>query len=444
MSTIFDSFAQRRPAAARWTFTVATLAVLTVLAATILAIITGRVVLAEIGVLASILCYATGYSTAAVRYGRRMRAAVAEARRDPLTGLPTRAIADQMLDAATRDATEITVTLADIDGLHAINANLGHAAGDQYITAVTRRLSRAVPAGGCLVRQGGDEFTLLAPNLAPAELATAIGAAMAGPAVIAGYRIQPRVSVGIAASGGDARYARACADAAMYTAKAAGGNHIMVYQPDRDGQPEPDGSRPLNRRRDLNPPGPDGLAWRPTSGDDLLPLLLSVDEARTVHEALYAARDRWAQAAADAQAGTDTGTDQAPITQTPPATTADHLNIEPTPAGYRAIAGIADREQARYARLADRIAPIIEAAERLDAPTGLPRPAERPAGVVLVGISAAFTPIEIEGLVRTAADVIYGQPEDLSSRQHELAARAYALLQADIDGEPDGEADEVS
>src|SRR5947207_3728260 len=102
----------------------------------------------------------------------------------------------------------------------------------------------------------------------------------------------------------------------MYTAKVAGGNHIMVYQPDRDGQPEPAGSRPLIRRRDLNPPGPDGLAWRPTSGDDLLPLLLSVDEARTVHEALYAARDRWAQAAADAQAGTDTG--QAPITQTPP------------------------------------------------------------------------------------------------------------------------------
>src|SRR5204863_1926228 len=115
---------------------------------------------------------------------------------------------------------------------------------------------------------------VIAPHLAPDEVATAIGAAMAGPAVIAGYRIQPRASVGIAASGGgDARYARACADAAMYTAKATGGNHITLYQPDRDGQPEPDGTRPLTRRRDLNPPGENGLTWQPTPGDDLLPLL---------------------------------------------------------------------------------------------------------------------------------------------------------------------------
>jgi len=269
-------------------------------------------------------------------------------------------VADQALDAATRDATPITVALADIDGLHAINMNLGLAAGDQYITAVARRLSRTVPTGGCLVRQGGDEFTLLAPHLAPDEVATAIGAAMAGPAVIAGYRIQPRASVGIAASGGDARYARACADAAMYTAKAAGGNHIMVYQPDRDGQPEPDGTRPLIRRRDLNPPGPDVLAWQPTPGDDLLPLLLSVDEARTVHQVLCAARDRWAGSRAEAQAGThnDAG---AHNDQAPPATRSEHIspehispehispehiNVEPTPAGYRAIARIADREQA--------------------------------------------------------------------------------------------------
>jgi len=365
VSNVFDNYAQRRPAAARRILATATLAVLTVPAASMLALVTGRTALAAVGVFASIGFYAAGYSSAAVGYGRRLRAAVAEARRDPLTGLPTRAVADQRLDAATRDGTPITVALADIDGLHAINMNLGLAAGDQYITAVARRLSRAVPSGRCLVRQGGDEFTLLAPNLAPDEVATAVGAAMAGPAIVAGYRIQPRAS-----GGGDARYARACADAAMYTAKAAGGNHIMVYHPDREGQPEPDGTRPLIRRRDLNPPGPDGLAWLPTPGDDLLPLLLSVDDARAVHQALCTVRDRWAQAGADAQPGTDTDTDQ-----TPPATAPGHINIEPTPAGYRAIAGIADREKARYARLADRIAPIIEAAELLDTPHRLTTPA---------------------------------------------------------------------
>ena len=380
---VFDRFTHRRPAAARWVLSVATLAVLTVPAATILAIVTGHRFLAEIGVFASILSYGTGYASAAARHGRQLRAAVAEARRDPLTGLPTRAVADEVLDAATRDAIPITVALADIDGLHAINLNLGHAAGDQYITAVARRLSRAVPAGGCLVRQGGDEFTLIAPHVTAQELATTIGAAMAGPAVIAGYRIQPRASVGIAAnSGGDARYARACADAVMYTAKVAGGNHIMVYQPDRDGQPEPDGTRPLIRRRDLNPPGPDGLTWQPTPGDDLLPLLLSLDEARTAHQALCAARDRWADSRAEAQARTrndaGTGNDQAPpattAQQTAQQISADHvsaeqINIEPAPAGYRAIARLAAAERDRYARLADRIAPIIDAAEIGDSST---------------------------------------------------------------------------
>ena len=390
---VFDRFTHRRPAAARWVLSVATLAVLTVPAATILAIVTGHRFLAEIGVFASILSYGTGYASAAARHRRQLRAAVAEARRDPLTGLPTRAVAEQVLDAATRDAIPITVALADIDGLHAINLNLGHAAGDQYITAVARRLSRAVPAGGCLVRQGGDEFTLIAPHVTAQELATTIGAAMAGPAVIAGYRIQPRASVGIAASGSDARYARACADAVMYTAKVAGGNHIMVYQPDRDGQPEPDGTRPLIRRRDLNPPGPDGLIWQPTPGDDLLPLLLSLDEARTAHQALCAARDRWADSRAEAQARShnDSQTDNdfptdndqaAPATtaqQTAQQISADHvsaeqinieqINIEPAPAGYRAIARLAAAERDRYARIADRIAPIIDAAEIGDSST---------------------------------------------------------------------------
>jgi hypothetical protein len=56
------------------------------------------------------------------------------------------------------------------------------------------------------------------------------------------------------------------------------------------------------------------------------------------------------------------------------------------------------------------------------------------ASVLLVGISVPLTPIEIEGLVRTAA--VHGDPDDLSSWQHELAACHYALLQADIDVQP--------
>ncbi|MCG7522889.1 hypothetical protein MHW47_00265 [Streptomyces sp. OfavH-34-F] len=48
--------------------------------------------------------------------------------------------------------------------------------------------------------------------------------------------------------------------------------------------------------------------------------------------------------------------------------------------------------------------------------------------VELIGISASFTPLELEGLVRTAAEAVYGDDDDLSTRQRELASRAHALM----------------
>src|SRR5262249_41660853 len=147
-------------------------------------------------------CCAAAQLSAHRRYRLRLAEQVADARRDPLTGLPTRAVADQLLEQATRDGTAMTVALADIDGLHAVNMTRGQAAGDQSLTVGAQRLTRAVPPGGVLVRQGGDELTLLAPGVDPDDLAQAIGAALAGPAVIAGHRLQPRASVGIAASRG--------------------------------------------------------------------------------------------------------------------------------------------------------------------------------------------------------------------------------------------------
>jgi diguanylate cyclase (GGDEF)-like protein len=244
--------------------------------------------------------FASGFVIASVQWRAWARARVGRALRDPLTGLATRAVMEARLDDATRTGEPVTVALADVDGLHAVNANFGHAAGDRYLSAVAYRLARAVPAGGCLVRQGGDEFTIVVPGTDAQALAAAIGAAMAGPAVIAGHRLQPRASVGIATSdghgqsgglgGGDARHVRARADVAMYAAKEAGGNHIRVWDPVVHGEPDADGTRPLRRRRDIDPSA--GRApWQPDPGDGLIPVLLVPTEARLVHRALALARD---------------------------------------------------------------------------------------------------------------------------------------------------------
>lgn len=433
MPTTFDSRTQRHPTATRLSLT---LGALVLTNATVLAVLTGHTALTAIGIAAFLGTYLSGYSTAAHRYQQRLAHKVAEARKDPLTGLPNRALADEMLDAASRAGASMTVALIDINGLHTINGNLGLAAGDQYLTTVARRLAQAVPPNGLLVRQGGDEFTLLAWNTDPQDLADRIGAALAGRAIIAGYRIQPRASVGIAATNTaataeetvDAHHARARADSAMYTAKRDGGNQIRIFDPDRDPEPSPDGTRPLVRRRDINPIVEAGMSWLPTLGDELIPLLLSPDDLRTVAQALTTAADRWTRAAAEAAAGRPASA---------PGSEPGRMNIEPTPAGYAGIARLAGQQQARYTQLLQRLQPIIETAEALDgaghAPTSPSATAPAMSCVVLVGISAAFTPADLDALVITAAEAVYGQPDDLSSRQRELAARAYALLQDAID-----------
>jgi diguanylate cyclase (GGDEF)-like protein len=194
-----------------------------------------------------------------VRHHHQLTAAGRAAYTDKLTGLPTRPVMDELLDAATRDGLPVTVAIADADGLHWVNATFGHAGGDQYLAEVAQRLARALPAGGVLVRQGGDEFTLLVPGtISPAQLATMIGSALAGPATVGGQHLQPRASVGIHTGTGDAWHILACADAAMYTAKETGGNHILTYDADRDGIPDTDGTRPASRPRDQQP------AWSPS------------------------------------------------------------------------------------------------------------------------------------------------------------------------------------
>nr|BFE56383.1 hypothetical protein GCM10020063_009090 [Dactylosporangium thailandense] len=430
VTTTFDHREQRHPAAAARQRL--TLAALVLTSATILAAVTGHTVVTVIGVLALGVTYLTGSAVVARRYEQWLAHAVAAARTDPLTGLPNRALADEMLAAAGRGGAPITVALIDVNGLHTINGNLGLAAGDQYLTLIARRLAQAVPPHGVLVRQGGDEFTLLAWGTDAQDLADQIGVVLAGPAVIGGYRIQPRASVGIAAAGTaadgtvDAQQARARADSAMYTAKRDGGSQIRIFDPDRDDEPSLDGTRPLLRRRDVNPIVEAGMAWLPTPGDELIPLLLAPDELRTVAQALATAAEGWSRAGAEATAGADRPASA-------PSSGPGLLNIEPAPAGYAGIARLAAQQQARYIGLLQRLQPIIATVDALDeVGHTAPSPSVMAPGlscVVLVGISAAFPPEDLDALVITAAEAVHGDPADLSSRQRELAARAFALLQ---------------
>jgi len=98
--------------------------------------------------------------------------------RDPLTGLPNRALLmDRVAVALARTARSgdmLAVLFCDLDGFKGINDVLGHAAGDQVLISVARRLARAVRQADTVARRGGDEFVVVCDGLQGMDQATEI------------------------------------------------------------------------------------------------------------------------------------------------------------------------------------------------------------------------------------------------------------------------------
>jgi diguanylate cyclase (GGDEF)-like protein len=98
-----------------------------------------------------------------------MRRAEAEARlhalTDDLTGLGNRRALDEAmaraLASASRRGTVFSLALADVDELQAVNAALGHRAGDAALLACATRLRTAIRGDDFAFRHGGDTFCVL-------------------------------------------------------------------------------------------------------------------------------------------------------------------------------------------------------------------------------------------------------------------------------------------
>ncbi|MEO7072361.1 MAG: diguanylate cyclase [Rhodanobacter sp.] len=152
---------------------------------------------------------------------------------DALTGTPNRVVLLERLEAgmaaARRDGTQLAVIFIDLDGFKQINDTLGHAAGDEALRVVARRMTDVVRASDSVSRHGGDEFLALLSDVARQADADAITkkilSAIARPCRIGGKQIQLSASAGIALYPRDGENALSLirsADAAMYQAKRAG------------------------------------------------------------------------------------------------------------------------------------------------------------------------------------------------------------------------------
>lgn len=92
-----------------------------------------------------------------------------QAYHDLLTGLPNRSLFRDRLSLAIshakRNGSRVAVMFLDVDRFKVVNDTLGHSIGDLLIQAVARRISSCLREGDTLSRFGGDEFTLLMPNI---------------------------------------------------------------------------------------------------------------------------------------------------------------------------------------------------------------------------------------------------------------------------------------
>jgi diguanylate cyclase (GGDEF)-like protein len=182
----------------------------------------------------------------------RMALELAEARQaarmslyDPLTELPNRRylqeeLARRVASLGTARDARFAVVAVDLDRFKAINDLYGHAAGDDLLREVARRLSEEASVDGFCARLGGDEFVLIMPFTSDAELTrklAALPARFETPITIVEHQLIASLALGIATApdnGVDPDALMRRADMALYYAKEYGGRKSAFFKPEME------------------------------------------------------------------------------------------------------------------------------------------------------------------------------------------------------------------
>jgi diguanylate cyclase (GGDEF)-like protein/PAS domain S-box-containing protein len=159
---------------------------------------------------------------------------------DPVTDLPNRTLALDRLNAAIssgrRHHRKVGLLFIDVDHFKKINDTLGHTIGDQFLKQAAQRIRACVREEDTVARFGGDEFTVILPDLRWGEDAKTVARkvldAFTSPFVLGGTEAFLTASIGMSVcpdDGDDAQTLMRNADAAMYQAKEEGRNTARFF-----------------------------------------------------------------------------------------------------------------------------------------------------------------------------------------------------------------------
>jgi diguanylate cyclase len=157
---------------------------------------------------------------------------------DTLTGLPTRGVLLERLDAElqrTAARGQVAVLFVDLDNFKLVNDSLGHDCGDRVLCEMARRVRSCVRSTDTVSRFGGDEIVVLHPDAtdgSEAAIGARILAAMSEPIKVAGREVVVSASIGIALGvrGGKlAEHLLREADTALYAAKNRGRSRMERF-----------------------------------------------------------------------------------------------------------------------------------------------------------------------------------------------------------------------